>query len=510
MKTLKRPSLDQLELPDGPVLLVNSPAVDVRLPWARWLQPLGLLQLGTALRQRGRDVRLIDCLLVPASSRLPKERVGAIKLAGITINVWRFGLAPGKVVQQVRTWAKEGWTPASVLVSCQTSAWWRGAKELIAALRPAVTGAVFLGGPYVSAYPEHAAEQAGADVLVVGPVAEAEDSGRDLALYRPGRMPWFAGLPLLASAAGPGGGPSLRPADDIAEEVKQKAALGVTTFAFFDDCLGPGRRDGLRAATEGIAALDLARAGFVVVGNFSPRLIDRDLAKALRAARFRQVSLRDDLVFGSTGVGCASTDEDYARAMAALHAAGYRPRTDQVSAAIVAGFPDESLASVVARLVCLASIVGSVNLVPYQYTPGGPGADRYADLVAGATEFADPAALNAQLYPLARRSGSAIEEYWELTRLAALLNSKHRSQTFDFRSKSLIAHLLHRSLADRRWDPIARRTVDVPILATPGWQPATVQRSQQSANPALSVPNRAPSGQDAAGGNQGPIGERPS
>ncbi len=465
MKVLESPSLDQLDLSVGPVLLVNAPAVDVRLPWARWLQPLGLLQLGTALKARGYDVRLIDCLQSPGNGRLARERVGVVELAGTKINVWRFGRSPAHVARQLRAWVNAGWAPSCVLVSCLVSTWWQGARDLIAELRKVTQCPIVLGGPYVMAYRAHAQAHTAADVLVAGAVAETEEATRDLALYRPGRLPRFAGLPFLRRAQGPEGGLVVREPEDIAKEVKGKAALGVTTFAFFDEWLGPEHREGLAAVLEKVGDLSLTKAGFVVIGNFSPRLVDTELAVLLRRAKFRQLSFHDDLEVAADGVERTASYDDYARSVQALRQAGFRARTDQISAAMVAGFPSESIGGVVERLVRLASIVGSVNLVPYQYTPGKPEADRYAELVAGVQGFEDPAALNAQLYPLARQAGAAIEDYWELTRLAALLNSKYRSQTFDFLGSTLAAHLVRNSLALGRWDPAIRNPASgLPVL----------------------------------------------
>lgn len=467
MKVLESPSLDRLDLPAGPVLLVNTPAVDVRLPWARWQQPLGLLQLGTALQARGHDVRVIDCLQSQRNARLERERVGVTELDGTTINVWRFGQSPALVARRVRAWSNEGWTPSSVLLSCIVSTWWQGIHDVIAELRKVVPGPFLVGGQYVSAYRAHAETHTDADVLVSGSVDEAAEAGRDLRLYRPGHLPAFAGMPFLHRAPGHGGAWVARAAKDVAEEVAAKAALGVTTFAFFDECLEAEHRDALAAALEAIGDLALTKAGFVVIGNFSPQLIDVKLAVLLRRAKFRQISLYDDYQVTADGVVRAATYDDYARAAQALRQAGFQARTDQLSAAVVAGFPGESLGDVVNRLVRLASTVGSVNLVPYQFTPGKPGAEWFAGLAANLSESGDPATFNAQLYPLARQAGAAIEDYWELTRLSALLNSKHRSQTFDFLSLSLAAQLVRHSLTEGRWDPFIGKPVRaLPVLVS--------------------------------------------
>lgn len=453
MEAVRNPPLSALASSSQRVLLINAPAVDVRLPWARWQQPVGLLQVGTALRDRGCDVRFVACLHAPASGRLQRERVERLRVEGTTLDIWRFGLSPNKVAAQLRQWRQEGWRPDRVLVSVGVGTWWQGVRDVVAAVKKVVGAPVILGGPYVTYYTAHAAAQSGADVLVVGNVPEARGTIADLSLYRPSAVPRFAGICLLQPADAPATVPAARSPEDLAAEVSTKAALGVTTFAFYDDWLGQEHRESLSDALRAICALDLSKAGFVAVGNFSPKLIDEELATLLRQARFRQVYLHDDVTYSTSGVQHTATEDDYARCVRCLHAAGFRPRTDEVGAGVLVGFPGEDVSAVAGRLVRLASIVGSVNLVPFQYTPGTPGALAFGEWLAQRDGHIAPTTLNAQLFPLARLAGASLEDYRELTRLAALLNAKYRSRTFDFLGSSLTAKMVRQSINEETWDP---------------------------------------------------------
>jgi len=453
MELLRDPSTIDLAQPGERVMLISTPALDVRLPWALWHQPVGLLQLGAALRARGCDVRLIDCLEPPPNGHLPRERVASLSVEGESIGLWRFGPSPAKVAACLRAWRKEGWQPDRILLSCGISTWWRGASGLIAALKTATQAPVFLGGAYPTFYPEHAATHAGADAIAVGGVVEAQRAVPDLTLYRPGPLPRFAGILLLAPTHPAIMAQQPRDPKEVAAEVETKLALGVTTFALFDDFLGPEHHEAVADVLRAISNLGLAKVRFVTVGNVSPRLIDDGLARLLRQARFQQIHLHDDLEFTSRGIRRLSTDDDYARCVRALHRAGFRLRTEEVGAGVVVGFPGEGLAEVVDRLVRLASTVGSINLVPYQYTPGTPEGETFEPWLARHNGHLDPTTLNAQLYPLARLSGGTLEDYRDLTRLAALLNSKYRSRTFDFRGDSLAARLLRASLREELWNP---------------------------------------------------------
>jgi len=449
MEVLSDRSLDVAALSAERILLLNAPAVDVRLPWARWQQPVGLLRIGAALRKCGCDVRLIDCLQAPADGRLSRELADRLQIEGETLNLWRFGLRPAKVVARLRSWEQDGWRPERVLVSCGLSTWWLGTRDLIGAVKQATSARVILGGPYPTFYPGHAVEHTAADTVVVGGPPEAGRVPADLSLYEPASRPRFAGLYLVDPAAAP----APRAPEEVAEEVRAKVALGVTTFAFFDDWLGPEHREALAAALEAVARVDLEKAGFVAIGNFSPRLVDGELASLLRRVRFRQVRLHDDVAPTPTGLQHLSSEEDYAACVRALHRAGFRPRMDEIGAGVLVGLPGEHLAQVTERLVRLASIVGSVNLVPYQFTPGTRLGSPFEEWVARRNGHLDPATLNAQLYPLARLAGASLEDYRELTRLAALLNAKYRSRTFDFLGNSLTARMVRASLREKLWDP---------------------------------------------------------
>jgi len=461
---LTSPQLSDLISKPSQVLLVNSNAVDIRLPWARWMQPTGLLQIGAALRAQGCDVRLIDCLYMPVGGRLARERVGRIAIPsdqsdgyGRTIDVWRFGLPPAKVAARVRKWREEGWQPDAILVSCGLPAWWQGARDVIAALKEGAqrqgvgaqrrctpTVPVILGGCYPTFYPEHALAHTAADIVVAGDLAEAQSMTPDLALYRPDAVARFAGIHLFHPAGVLGTDKTARAPLAIAEEVAAKARLGVTAAALFDDWLGPDEAAPLARALQAIAALNLRGVRFVGIGNLSPRAVDRPLARWLRRAGFRQVTLHDDVLHGPNGIQRLTSLDEVARCVQALHEAGFRPRTDEIGAAVLIGMPGEDLEALAEYLAHLASIVGSVHLVPYQYTPGTPDPS---------TELTDPQSFNAQLYPLARLAGARLEDYWELHRLAALLNSKFHSTSFDFLGNGLTARLVRTSLRQQLWNP---------------------------------------------------------
>jgi hypothetical protein len=60
-------------------LLINPPIYDVQY-WAEWSQPHGLLKIGNFLRQKGYEIRLIDCLFPNNKRNVPKKTKSVIEI----------------------------------------------------------------------------------------------------------------------------------------------------------------------------------------------------------------------------------------------------------------------------------------------------------------------------------------------------------------------------------------------------------------------------------------------
>ena len=310
---------------------------------------------------------------------------------------------------------------------------------------------------YPTLEPEHAAAHTQADIIVVGSIPEARAESPRLELYGSDRMPRFAGTYLYESQSVTDvnfqNDVAPRPPAEVADEIAHKAELGVTEFAFFDETIWPDRRDHFLEVLEAIIQRGL-NVRFVALGNISPALIDDAVARKMGQAGYRQVYLKCDVTHYPDGVVYDTPYEVYRTCATTLHReAGFKPRTDQLTAMLLVGNPYEDIEAVTERLIRLASIVGSVNLVQYQYSAGTEAGRMYAPLVGRNNGYLNLTALNCKLYPLARRTGIPYEHYIELTRLAALLNSKYRSRTFDFLGDGIVARAVQASLREQAWDP---------------------------------------------------------
>jgi hypothetical protein len=119
-----------------------------------------------------------------------------------------------------------------------------------------------------------------------------------------------------------------------------------------------------------ISNLNLPGIKFIVPGNISPRVVNAKVAKYLNKLNFKHIFLHDDVIHSPTKINHLSNWDDYERCLEFLHKAGFKDRTDELGAVILIGLPKENLADLTKHIVRLSSIVGSVHLVPYQYTAG--------------------------------------------------------------------------------------------------------------------------------------------
>lgn len=461
------PSLQSLTPNPARVLLIHTHAIDIRLPWYRWHQPTGLLQIGSALQRRGCDVRLIDCLGWDGGERPRRRKVGSVEFGEQHADLWQYGGLWGHLTTHIRSLKKEGWMPDQVYVSCPQTTWWQATRDLIRRVKtewfPGVP--VMLGGTYPSLEPDHAAQHSGADVIVVGSIPEARDEIPDLRLYDPARRPSFAGLYLYRSQSVTDVETETtvvpRPPEEIAQEVADKAALGVTEFAFFDEDIRLEYQPHFVAVLRAIAARKLRGTGFVAIGNLSPRLINDELAHYMAQVNYRRIYLKCDVTHRADGVNYDTSYEIYRSCVAALHRTGkFRPRTDAVTAMLLVGVPHEDIEMLAERAIHLASIVGGVNLIQYQYSSATATGQLYAQLIGGQNGRLDLTALNCKLFPLVRLAGASLEHYLELTRLAALLNSKYRSKTFNFLGEGIVAQAVQESFRTQGWNPLREERSD--------------------------------------------------
>ncbi|SRR6266498_1669442 len=446
------------------VLLVNPFVSDFRLPWAHWHLPTGLLQLSSFLKQKSIDIRLVD-FLQAENKQLVRRKLKTIERNEYSIPVWRFGLTSDADLKlRIKKQFKDGWKPDMVFFTSLNSIWWEDVKEAIQAsheLLPDIP--VYLGGLYPTYESDHAKRFSGADFIVAGQMPEVTRHSLDFLVYQ--STPKSTGIYFYYTDQI--GRQMPRPFDEILDEIKAKVGLGVLEFAFFDDEIRPEDKSIFMDLLDLVVQNEI-KTRFVLLGNISASTVDKKLAIKMKKAGIRKVYLKCNLNFNEKDYYTDAL-EDYQKCMRhLLNDADYKLGIDDIAAMLVIGIPFEDLRAVTKQLINLSHIVGSVIPVPFQYVPS-----KHRTFTFGIdTSFNgsnpirkyitkhlnSPEKLNGKIYPFAELSGYNFEEYMELTRLTALLNSKYRGTTFDFLGDSFTAKRFRESIRTKGWDPFKNKS----------------------------------------------------
>lgn len=434
------------------VLLFNPPVYDTRFPWARWQQPITLLQLATLLRSSHCDIRLIDALYIQPDKTLTRRRMDVFKRGKVSINYWRFGRLPSELAAQCDNLKCEGWEPDEVYIEGFTTFWWKGVVEAVTLLRKKFPHTrIILCGTYPSIAPEHAKINSGADVLVTGSLQGLAGLPLDLSLYH--NRPTFTYLSI---------GTDKRTSSDIVDEFLYKANSTnqqerIRQFAFADHDVVCRFPEQFRALLEAIVDKKI-KVSFYALGNINPGDLanDPELADLLFRAGFKQLVFADDRQLPFTEEAREKLLDDYHYAIENCIAAGYKARTEALVGSVSIGRPGENLTAVTAVMTKVAHVAGSLIVVPYQ-----------PSLVECASDL--PLEYqNGKLFPFAEYNGASYSSYQDILGLAAILNAKYRSRTFDFLGDSLIPRLVRSSLVNESWNPRkAGVLIERPI--TVGW-----------------------------------------
>ncbi len=433
------------------VLLCNPPIYDTRFPWARFQQPVALLQLSTLLRRFGCDVRLVDALSTEPGTPLRRRRMRVLTRGDVPLNWWRFGRLPSHLSAQLLSFKREGWQPDEVYIDGFATFWWEGVAETVAMVRKRFPDArILLFGAYPTLAPDHAEEHSGADVLIVGQVEGLSGLALDRALCAPPPNITYLSI-----------GTEQRPAGDLVDEfLTQVIPTGqqrrTWQVAFADHDVVRRFPEQFRAVLQ--ASIDhKCKVGFYALGNISPGDLveDPELASLLLRAGFKQLVFADDRHLPLSGEAREGWLDDYRCAIERCVAAGYPQRTEALVASVCLGRPGEDPAEVVACMTKLAHVAGALMVIPYQPAPAECDPTLALELQ------------NGKLFPFAEGNHLSFREYQDILGLAAVLNAHHRSRTFNFLGGGLIPRLVRESLVTESWRPPASTEHDRPV--TVGW-----------------------------------------
>ena len=153
------------------ILLINPWITDFSA-YNFWIKPLGLLVIGSLLREHGFRVTLIDCLDFPdkkkqyGDGKFHKTKIQKpIPLKSIPRNYSRYGIPVEMLLEKLSSVEE----PDLIAVTSGMTYWYPGAFEAIQIAKKSFKGVpIILGGIYASLCYEHAKEYSGADCVYKG------------------------------------------------------------------------------------------------------------------------------------------------------------------------------------------------------------------------------------------------------------------------------------------------------------------------------------------------------
>lgn len=424
-----------LEQTQGRVLLVNPPVIDTRYSWIRWNQPLDLLKLSTDLKAtQDCEVKLFDFLLPAPTGSVPRRQsrteTEAELPSGEAIR-WQFGQFWEVFDSYLDSLAKDRWIPDAVWVTTLTSFWWQTVPLVANRVKNKFRrAAVILYGNYPVLETAHACSCPNVDIVVEDYI--------DLSRWKADFSLYSAKLSFCAL--------DLRSPDPI-EEIDSALKRGTHDFVFFNDdifgdfdrCLKPVLMEvGQKQWQLQFHAICGVEISSFPIGS----------AHLLSSAHFRELHFepryRDDGTIDEPHYRAVMEDCEQAK-LATRRGSGWE--SEDSSAFLWIGRPDDDLDQLVWNALKLLQLVGMVIPKPYSPTPG---TGDYKTLVSEAG-YLEPEDISPHRLPFAGRNGMTKEDYADLYRLTALLNSKVRSHTFDFLGTSYLAKTVRDSVFGKRW-----------------------------------------------------------
>ena len=367
----------------GHILLVNPWIYDFAA-YNLWVEPLGLLTIGAALRQAGHRVTVVDCLAPhPTVPRPGPQGAGKFlktmvakpePVAFVPRRYGRYGL-PLEVFDRSLAGCP---APDLVLVASGMTYWYPGVVEAIRRIRDHIGPVpVALGGVYATLCAGHARQHSGADWVIEGPglvpalELASRVTGNDSGPVFDDATSWPAPAHDLLPRSYAGlltawGCPyrctycasrRLQPAflqrqpEAVVREVAECARRGVRDFSFYDDALLLNAERHLVPFLEAILSQGLA-VRFHTPNGLHARSITPELAGLMRQAGFVTVYLSLETVDSARqeATGGKVTTEAFAQAIGYLQAAGFGPW--ELGAYILAGLPGQPLGEVEGCALC--------------------------------------------------------------------------------------------------------------------------------------------------------------
>ncbi|RKY77090.1 radical SAM protein [candidate division KSB1 bacterium] len=385
------------------VLLINPWITDF-VAYDFWLKPLGLLYVGSALKQNGYSVYLLDCMdrfhqSAPLSQRKSKpDGTGKFYkeiiqkpqiLQHVPRRFGRYGLPKHIVIRELKKIS----VPDVIFITSGMTYWYSGVYEMIETVKDLFPNTpVVLGGIYATLCTEHAEEYSGADYVIKGRgeiqglkiADELTETVRPAGFYDSVDDTIFPAYDLykeLPSAAviTSRGCPYSCPfcasrilephytrqnpeksADQIIRLAKE---FGTKHIAFYDDALLLEKEKYFVPMLEKIDNLNLNIA-FHTPNGLQPSQIDKSVAMLMKRAGFQTIRLSYETINPEwQKIMKKVVDSDIANAVSSLLEAGFDRK--QIGAYIMMGLPRQKPEEVARSMIFILQQGIKVSLAAF-------------------------------------------------------------------------------------------------------------------------------------------------
>lgn len=415
------------------VLLINPPVEETRYSWIRWNQPVDLLKIGGYLKTEvGCAVELLDLMKPEADGKVPEEWLPGNRryrtVEGERYPMRRFGRPYGDFTEWLlkRRSEDRAREPTQVWITSLCSYWFQSVAEMCRTVRQVLPDVrIVLLGQYPLRMPDHAAEHSIAD-FVITKAFPLEDQPSDLDLYGTAPPP-FVALRLNAKVA--------------LKEIRSALDRRITNFTFFEDDIG---RDGGGPLEKIVGE---ARAWHRHIRFHAICGLHPDRVTPVMASLLADPKVFASVHFEEADLGSYLDNDAYVQARRYLTDAGMELPDSRLSGFVWIGRPRDNLEELVRRSFQVLDHFGGLILKPFTPVPGTADHEHHATYLA---KF-DLLEWSPHFFPFADLNGISRGEYHDLYRLAAFLNEKIRSRSFDFLAGSLGATFLRHSLQREAW-----------------------------------------------------------
>ncbi len=395
----------------APFILLVNPWITDFAAHDLWAKPMGLLILGTLLREGGCGVALIDCMnrhdsfsdASPESpagkdgpfgtGKYPKTRIPKPAIyADVPRRYQRYGIHPESFMRQVDSLP----TPNLIWVTSHMTYWYPGVFETIQCLTRSLPSVpVWLGGIYATLCRAHAEAFSGAHRVFAGsidvlPAAIEAATGFRLAngpCWSPANLPLSPALdllphptyaPLLTGLGCPYRCPYCassilqplllkRSARDIeAEILRCHRVFHISDFAFYDDALLLNAESTLKPALERLVREDLPLR-FHTPNALHIRALTPEWCDLLFASGFRTIRLGLETMHRDRQLewGRKVDSEMFLKCVRNLLSAGFA--SEDIGVYLMAGLPGQTVEEVRESI----RLVHAAGAQPYisEYSP---------------------------------------------------------------------------------------------------------------------------------------------